>query len=116
MILLRPSPAITLAEDAPAVRSISTDGISEAERCEFDHATAAPIFGSLEIKFLSDQALNGSFQLTTSTRFANVSRIGARKWSAPFVKSCLAIFSHTNLMKRLTKPAMGATHASIPSV
>lgn len=116
MILLCPSPAITLAEDAPSVRSISADDISEAQRCEFDHATAAPIFGSLEIKFLSDQALNGSLQLTNSTRFANVSRIGARKWSAPFVKSCLAISSHTCLMKLLTKPAMGVTHASLLGV
>ena len=75
------------------MRSISTDGISEAERCEFDHATAAPIFGSLEIKFLSDQALNGSFQLTTSTRFANVSELvhgnGPRRSSELF-----AILAH----------------------
>jgi hypothetical protein len=116
VILLRPSSAIALAEDASAVRSVSTDGISEAERSEFRHATAAPIFGSLEVKFLSDQASNGSFQFTTSMRFANISRIGTRRWPAPFVESGLAIFSHTGPMKPLTKPAMGVTHASILGV
>lgn len=105
-----------MAEDAPVVRSVSTDAISEAQSYEFRHATPAPILGSLEVKFLNDQALNGSFQFTTSTVFANISPIGAPKWPASFAESGLAIFSHTGLMKPLTKPAMGATHASITGV
>jgi hypothetical protein len=107
---------MALADHAPALRCVSTDGIKESDRCEFRHATDAAIFGSLEVKFLSDQALKGSFQFTTSTILANISRIGTRRWSAPFVKSCLAIFSHAGLMKPLTKPVMGATHATIPDV
>ena len=115
MILPSPSSAIAPAEDAPAVRPVSIEAISVSRRREFRRATA-PIFGSLEIRFFGGLALNGSFQLTSSIRFANVSRIGARKWSAPLAKSGLDLFSHTGLMKRLTKSVMGATHASILGV
>jgi hypothetical protein len=104
-----------LAEDPPALRPISIEAISVSGRREFRHATAS-IFGSLKVRFFSALALNGSFQLTNSTRFANVSRIGARKWFALLAKSGLDLFSHTDLMKRLTKCVMGVTHASIPGV
>ena len=55
---------MTLADHAPALRCVSTDGIKESDRCEFWRAGTAPIFGSLEIDLLGNQTFNGSFQFT----------------------------------------------------
>jgi hypothetical protein len=116
VILSQASSAIALADHAPALRCVSTDGIKESDRCEFWRASTVPVFGSLEVKLLENRAFDGSFQFTTSTILANISRIGTRRWPAPFLKSGLAIFSHAGLMKRLTKPVVGATHATILDV
>jgi len=57
--------AVALADHAPALRCISTDGIKESDRCEFWRANTVPVFGPLDIELLENQVFDGNFQFTT---------------------------------------------------
>lgn len=56
---------MALADPAPALRCVSTDGIKESDRCEFWRASTVPVFGPLQVELLQDRAFEGSFQFTT---------------------------------------------------
>lgn len=59
---------MALAEHAPALRCVSTDGITESDRCEFWRASTVPVFGSLEIKLLAGPSSPpGQSQIRKST-------------------------------------------------
>ncbi|HKS96355.1 MAG TPA: hypothetical protein VJV74_09505, partial [Terriglobia bacterium] len=55
---------MALADHAPALRCVSTDGIKESDRCEFWRASTAPVFGPLQVELLEDRGFEGSFQFT----------------------------------------------------
>ena len=56
---------MALADHAPALRCVSTDGIKESDRCDFWRASTAPVFGPLQVELLEDRVFDGSFQFTT---------------------------------------------------
>lgn len=56
---------MALADHAPALQCVSTEGIKESDRCEFWRTNTVPVFGSLEVELLENRVFEASFQFTT---------------------------------------------------
>src|SRR5690348_9751991 len=84
---------MALADHAPALRCVSTDGVKESDRCEFWRASTVPVFGPLKVELLEDRVFEGSFQFTTVSDLI-FSRIASRTPHRVVLSGASALRSH----------------------